>query len=238
MRWSAIGLMTLGVFAALGASLVVTSVRGTRETSAAEGDPVVAPPGDEGEPVVAPPEDEGEPVVAPPDFEAPTQGETGAHLASALQPGMRAMGITLEQRMDGLIEPGSVVDVFASVEMDGQSVSMNLLQSVVVLAVDIGARAPSDAGHSVVLLVDSKQVESLLLALEKGSVSLALRNPSDGEEVSRRGTRLSELPSAAQRSSTAPAVRRPVSRQREVVVIRGDQTRIETVPSEDPENGE
>jgi Flp pilus assembly protein CpaB len=308
MRWSAVGLLALGVVAAFGATHLVTSLRTPRETVAAEGVRYVAPEQDRAEDQdqdqdqdkVQDPDQppEAAPPVAPivvalralagptlveagavevrevPEDQVPegalvresevvgkvlirdvpagasftsedfAQPGSGIHVASALRPGMRAVGLTLVESMEDLIEPGNVVDVLASVEIGGQPVSMTLLQSVVVLAVGGETLVPSEQGsresargQGVVLLVDSKQAEALMLVLEEGSVTLALRNPDDDETVSQRGTRLNELTTAPPRPAAGPVARRPEPRHREVVVMKGDQSTVKTVPTERPEDG-
>ena len=68
---------------------------------------------------------------------------SGVHVASALRKGKRAVSVTLTDNMglEGLLYPGSVVDVLASMAVrdepggDERPVSMTLLQGVSVLAV-------------------------------------------------------------------------------------------------------
>lgn len=143
---------------------------------------------------------------------------TGVYLATALPPGKRAMSISLTDwsGMAGLLYPGSVVDVlvsFKSLGVPGRSVnaemmSTTLLQGLQVLAIgsqsiaadeykDKQAGALAQRGQintrMVTLLVDPKQAEILQLALQAGSISLAMRNPLDVEVDGRRLTRAREI---------------------------------------------
>ena len=56
-----------------------------------------------------------------------------------------------------------------------------------------GARRRGDPPSTVTLLVDTKQAEMLYLARQRGSVSIALRNPMDTVAVGTEGTRLPSL---------------------------------------------
>ena len=121
-----------------------------------------------------------------------------------------------ESGIEGLLYPGSVVDVVASFRLpsvpgtpSGQVVSATLLQGVRVLAV--GTRSiVSERNESaemvseqhkidrrrarlVTLMVNPEQAEALQLATEHGEISLALRNPLDEEVVPSRGVILSDL---------------------------------------------
>jgi Flp pilus assembly protein CpaB len=134
---------------------------------------------------------------------------SGLHLASALQPGRRAVSVTLSDTlgMEDLLYPGAIVDVLTTVKVDettegDKQISVTILESVLVLAV--GTRTivsptseePAAAGRgrpTVTLLVDPVQAERLKLAMENGSVSLALRNPSDTSPVVSGGARLTSL---------------------------------------------
>lgn len=144
---------------------------------------------------------------------------TGVYLATAVPQGKRAMSITLADwsGMAGLLYPGSLVDVLVSFKTlgndrggrtDNELLSTTLLQGLQVLAIgsqsiaadeyqDKEAGALAQRGQvntrMVTLLVDPKQAEILQLAMQAGSVSLAMRNPLDGEHEARRLTRAREI---------------------------------------------
>jgi pilus assembly protein CpaB len=125
-----------------------------------------------------------------------------AQLAAAIPKGKRAVGISVTDYggLDGLLYPGSVVDVMLALKPDsslGQNsrrgpLTMTLLQSVEVLAIERQTVVSSDKSsgidgllrsnntRKVTLLVDTKQTKILQLAMGEGTLSLAMRNPLDG----------------------------------------------------------
>jgi len=127
-------------------------------------------------------------------------------LAAVIPNGKRAVGISVTNYagLDGLLYPGSMVDVMVSLKPgDGQegtrreAFTTTLLENVQVLAIEqqtvvsqSKVANPVDAGranesHCVTLLVDSKQAKALQLAMEQGTLSLALRNPLDIADADR-----------------------------------------------------
>lgn len=135
---------------------------------------------------------------------------SGLRLASALAPGTRAVSVSLSDamRLQGLLYPGSIVDVITSMEVDendglgNQPVSITLLRGVLVLAVgnstitspdDEVEESLSQTRQTVTLMVSPEQAEMLNLAMDEGKVSLALRNPMDAEESRTEGARLAQL---------------------------------------------
>ena len=159
--------------------------------------------------MVAVPVAEGQPITS---RLFPAQG-SGFELAGLLPPGMRAVSVSLPSYsgLDGLLYPGSVVDVLASFSLSartdlGTAVSTTLLENVQVLAVENVAltsehRADTDTGNTrrtdsrslrVTLMVDGEQAEALQLATEYGHVSLAMRNPQDDGDAYRDATLLNE----------------------------------------------
>ena len=123
---------------------------------------------------------------------------SGLLLASALAPGSRAVSLVLSDHMgiEELLFPGCMVDVIVTVETEevdspelGKSkLSFTLLENVMVLAVGTssiveGDQESGDAVGSnrppITLLLDPDQAELAKLAMEYGSVSLAMRNPMD-----------------------------------------------------------
>jgi pilus assembly protein CpaB len=144
-----------------------------------------------------------------------TEG-SGAQLAAALPFGMRALSVPVANYsvMSGLLYPGCVVDVIATFRLrsgnpkKGQAVSMTLLHSIQVLAIqdesivsksgskDEAAKKmrgrSSSSTKTVTLMVDTKQVEALQLAMGYGKITLAMRNPLDQRPVSLEATVLSQ----------------------------------------------
>ncbi|MEW6747074.1 MAG: Flp pilus assembly protein CpaB [Planctomycetota bacterium] len=125
---------------------------------------------------------------------------SGRRLAATLPGGRRAVSISLANHsaLEGLLYPGSLVDVLVSVTLPddqgrpGEAVSVTLLQGLEVLAINeqtvVSAersqekatpRESSSRRVMVTLMVDTQQAEALNLAIAHGTVSLALRNPID-----------------------------------------------------------
>jgi Flp pilus assembly protein CpaB len=119
-----------------------------------------------------------------------------------LSPGQRAKTVSLPEdaALEGLLYPGCIVDVLWSYKADatkGCAMSRTLLENVSVLALnrqtilsdDVDAKAGNDSGRGsrnrqlVTLLLDSKQAATLQLAMDHGTISLALRNPTDEIQV-------------------------------------------------------
>ena len=201
----------------------------------------------------------------------------GVYLASAVPPGKRAMSIMLTDwsGMAGLLYPGSVVDVLVSFKTLGVNGRTNetevqattLLQGLQVLA--IGSQSIADDEYKdketgalanrgqinfrmVTLLVDPKQAEILQLAMQSGSISLAMRNPLDSSTEARRLTRAREIsPTNAGAISTgsddpfadAPpaeptAVRPPSDDEWQTVIIRGKDHETRRFPMPQHNKGE
>ena len=134
-------------------------------------------------------------------------GEGSASIAAAVGKGKRAVGISVTDfgGLEGLLYPGSVVDVLVSLKKDNTSMSnpgvlsqgalaTTLLERVQVLAIERqtvvsgnGGKIGTDVESSmrpgntrrVTLLVDTRQAKILQLAMEQGTLSLAMRNPLD-----------------------------------------------------------
>jgi pilus assembly protein CpaB len=153
----------------------------------------------------------GEPVTS----DCFASNNRGMELVSSLPPGKRAVTVELKlsDGLEGLLYPGSVVDVLAFFRFDrdmkknvADAVSTTLLQGVEVLAIDDStATTAEEEGDNtkddgalarrktrrVTLLVDSRQAEALQLASAQGTVSLAMRNPQDTTQADRDATLLS-----------------------------------------------
>lgn len=139
--------------------------------------------------------------------------EGGVILAGALKEGQRAVSVPLADSggIESLLYPGCIVDVLASMQvrdegpLGDQPIAVTLLQGVYVLAVGdqavTSAATPEESKglvrpgprSTVTLLVDSKQAEMLYLARQRGTISIALRNPTDEQAGATEGTRLAHL---------------------------------------------
>ena len=109
--------------------------------------------------------------------------------------GMRMVTVPVSSKSmpdKAFLRPGCVVDVVAVYRLSGQdSVSNTMLRGIQVLAVDgktvlsyneekeEDQPKRSNRDLSVTLLVDTRQAEGLLLAVQNGIISLSVRNPLD-----------------------------------------------------------
>jgi pilus assembly protein CpaB len=141
---------------------------------------------------------------------------TGPQLAGKLPNGMRAVMVPLPEHssLEGLLYPGSIVDVLATLRTapagapgGGEMVSTTFLPGVEVLAVDYqtvfseepkasstaGAAIASRRERRVTLMVNQEQAKALRLAMEQGTVSLALRNPLDRDPGDRRVVGINDI---------------------------------------------
>ncbi len=135
---------------------------------------------------------------------------SGAQMAASLPQGKRAMSFPVvgSSGLRGLLYPGSVVDVLASMPCDsgGDAMSVTLLEGIEVLAVEAktvyaGDDASAETKTSkvaaaaldrmtVAVLVDGEQAQRLQLAMKHGTLSLALRNPLDNRKPASKPTHL------------------------------------------------
>jgi pilus assembly protein CpaB len=128
---------------------------------------------------------------------------TGIQLAAALKEGMRAVSVSLSDYggLQGLLYPGSVVDVLASFKRptvgtaSGEGTSITLLRGIQVLGVENETIVSAESGEEpsspqrggvrnrkwqVTLMVTPEQAQMLQLVMEYGIIGLSLRNPLDG----------------------------------------------------------
>lgn len=149
-----------------------------------------------------------------------TEG-SGRQMAATLANGMRAVSVSLSDHcgLEGVLYPGCVVDVLASVKLpdrDGvkdEMVSVPLLQRVQVLTVnDQTVFSPDDKPPTVTrtrggrmlvtLMVDPDQARILQLTGERGALSLAMRNPFDRDPINATPMLFSNLLGIAPRAET------------------------------------
>ncbi|MET0793502.1 MAG: Flp pilus assembly protein CpaB [Polyangiaceae bacterium] len=146
-------------------------------------------------------------------------------VSSLVQPGKRAVTVHGtggdEAALNGLVRPGDYVDVVATMDEgvapsgaaatgSKERVAVVLLQKVLVLAVagdtqiagagDPKARPGGATDKSITLSLNVKEAQLLALALEKGRVSVAVRNPDDP-----RISDLPDMPASALADSKARA---------------------------------
>lgn len=120
-------------------------------------------------------------------------GRDSRDLAGMVQPGMRAVSVpaTVASAFHGLLRPGDRVDLLLTTERSGSKdrVTFSLLQNVLVLAVgdDLGASERALEGFesqtTVSVGVSAEQAQMLAFALDRGPLTLSLRNPEDIEKL-------------------------------------------------------
>jgi pilus assembly protein CpaB len=143
-------------------------------------------------------------VAGEPIFEAKLVNAKGAgYLAAILPSGMRAVStrISPETGAGGFILPNDHVDVILTRKERGAANSETILRDVRVLAIDQAVQEKDGkkvvVGKTATLELSPRKVETLALAQQQGSLSLALRSISDarndqpktGEDLETTGRR-------------------------------------------------
>jgi pilus assembly protein CpaB len=183
---------------------------------------------------------------------------SGLGLAPTIPVGMRAVTVRVNDvaSVSGFVLPGMRVDVLVTGHpptADGDMTS-TVLQNMLVLSagttIQADARGQAIQAPTVTLLATPAQSETLTLAGNEGRLQLVLRNSSDQTVEQTSGRYISEL-YGAPRKAVAPAapaaVQRPAPRPvviaaappppppppplDQIVVIRGTQKTVETMPS-------
>jgi len=119
-----------------------------------------------------------------------TSGGEARDLAGLVRPGMRAISIKANatSSFDGLLRPGDRVDVLLTTEREGtnERITYTLEQNLLVLA--SGRDVGGDDGDSnrrgsrlatVTLAATLEQAQVLAFGIDRGSMTLVLRNPDD-----------------------------------------------------------
>jgi pilus assembly protein CpaB len=167
---------------------------------------------------------------------------SAAELAAALKEGERAVNVALSDSMgvEALLYPGSIVDVLVSMKLraaDGgeqEPLTLTLLEGVRVLGVGMQTivhqpegeeRAGRGPRPTVSLAVTAEQAEKLKLAMQEGSVSLTLRNPTDETAVP---DRITGLPSLSPLLGGNQEQLRAQTRERRVLVVKGGAAEVRT----------
>ncbi|MBW6521765.1 MAG: Flp pilus assembly protein CpaB [Desulfoarculaceae bacterium] len=166
-------------------------------------------------------------------------------MAAVITSQKRAMAVKVDEVIGvaGFLHPGHLVDVLVSVEEPGEKrtqITKTVLQNILVLSVGTQAQESDDKTAKrvtvVTLEVDLEEAEKLALAVNQGSIQLALRGYSDIDEILTRGitvptllksyaTTSDEPVKVSQVSAAAPPPRRTVApRPRTVIeVMNGNQ---------------
>jgi pilus assembly protein CpaB len=154
-------------------------------------------------------------------------------LSSLVQPGKRGFTVRAttgdDIRGNALIRPGDYVDVIVTMHGEqgmGEQTSVVLLQKILVLAVGYDTQKKAAAGDSKAQQSYSMQTEKVLtlslnlqetqlvaLALEKGRLSVAVRNPWDQRVINNiPDMKAQALSDIAVRSAASPGARAALGR--------------------------
>ncbi len=115
-----------------------------------------------------------------------SENSTGSKLSSVIKKDYRAISVRVDDVVGvaGFISPTNNVDVLAT-KLDkamNQAVTRTLLQNIKVLAVDQDiVKDKPGVVRSVTLELQPEQAESIVQALQEGTIQLSLRNPIDNE---------------------------------------------------------
>jgi pilus assembly protein CpaB len=183
---------------------------------------------------------------------------SGLGLAPTIPVGMRAVTVRVNDvaSVAGFVLPGMRVDVLVTGRPPTSEGDMTstVLQNMLVLSagttIQADARGQAIQAPTVTLLATPSQSETLTLAGNEGRLQLVLRNSSDQTVEQTTGRYISELygaPRKAAAPASAPAAPRPAPRPvviaaappppppppplDQIVVIRGTQKTVETMPN-------
>jgi pilus assembly protein CpaB len=166
-----------------------------------------------------------------------TEEGEGSTLASVIAENMRAVSVRVNDVVGvaGFLLPGNRVDVVSAYSDGMKTRSETVIQNVKVLAVD--QKASTDENEPVVVRAVTLEVtpldaEKLVLAEERGSIQLALRNPHDEQLAMLTqppAPVAAPAPAPAQKAAPRPRVKvGPPPPSNDVTVIRGTEVGKET----------
>ena len=181
---------------------------------------------------------------------------SGLGLAPTIPVGMRAVTVRVNDvaSVSGFVLPGMRVDVLVTgrpPSADGD-MTTTVLQNMLVLSagttIQPDARGQAIQAPTVTLLATPQQSETLTLAGNEGRLQLVLRNSSDQNVEVTTGRYINELYGAPRKVAAAPAAAHPAPRPviiaaapkpppppppalDQIVVIRGTQKTVETMPT-------
>jgi pilus assembly protein CpaB len=166
---------------------------------------------------------DGEPILAS------KLSSMGGGLSVRIPPEMRAMSLKVNEvtGVSGFVLPGDRVDVLVTIDnvagLSNNAVTKTILQDVEVLASGVKTETKNNQNvtvQTVTVLVDPDGSEKMALAVDQGSVHLALRNPVDREvtEGATVDTR-TVLGLAKEKKAVAPAPVRTTVTKKEPVPV-------------------
>jgi pilus assembly protein CpaB len=149
----------------------------------------------------------------------------GSTLAAVVGENMRAVSVRVNDVVGvaGFLLPGNRVDVVSAYREGQETRSETVVQNVKVLAIDQSASNDKNEPvvvRAVTLEVTPADAEKLILAEQRGSIQLALRNPLD-DKVAQKAP-----------APVAPTKTKPPPQVPGIIVIRGTE-----VGKENPKSG-
>lgn len=161
----------------------------------------------------------------------------GSILAAVVAQDMRAVSVRVNDVVGvaGFLLPGNRVDVVTAYREGQKTLSETVLQNVKVLAVDQTASSDKNEPmvvRAVTLEVSPDDAEKLVLAEQRGTIQLSLRNPHDNELLAVAPARPATPPTPAPVSAKPrPQARAPApAPSQDVTVIRGTDVGKEIPP--------
>ena len=122
-----------------------------------------------------------------------------ASIASRLSEGKRAFSIRINDvsGVAGFLLPGDRVDIMLTQRLPNREIATNvIIQNITVLGIDQVADTNEDTprvGRTATVEVDPDQAQKLALAMEVGSLSLALRQSGANESVTQKLINVDDL---------------------------------------------
>jgi pilus assembly protein CpaB len=140
---------------------------------------------------------------------APTTVGAGG-IAAVVKPSKRVMALKVNKIIGvaGFLHPGNRVDVLVTISRK-PVITKTVLENMLILAIGpkmaAGSKKEKTQPTNVVTLeVTPEEAEKLALAVNKGSITLVLRNYADTEEVFTEGATIKTLLSSYKKASWAP----------------------------------
>ena len=114
------------------------------------------------------------------------EGKKVPTFSTRVEAGHRAMTVPVDEinSISGLLEPGDIVDLIATIDKKGKKITFPLLQSVQVIAT--GQRSVDDpkSGQrreysTITFDITPEQAQNVIVARDAGKITALLRNPQD-----------------------------------------------------------
>lgn len=188
-----------------------------------------------------------EPILEPKLFAA---GEE-AQAVLPVPAGMRAITVAVDEVVGvaGFVQPGMMVDVVTTMDIEGEVVTRFLLQKVKVLACAQDAKRKDDPEAKVVssatLAVSPVDAEKLILAADRGKIRLAMRDQAEKGDAKTTGATPASMMGVAKPAPVKTVAAKPkvvqktrvvkvmvpvrtVENKPEIMIIRGTTTEMVT----------